>query len=173
MDQLRSLCHVVETSTRLLLALAAKLAAMDRKRGTLERQVLYGAFSGESNSPRFYHFCVRQFMPFFSFSVSFSSLFVLYLNLGISSCIGDVNKYKKKTKERKWGCKRGWKRENCMNCFAQKWQNLGLLASSHGAFVVFLRCLFVLRFVQCFFVTDFSTCFFGLFFWLSLEFFFL
>ena len=156
MDQLRSLCHVVETSTRLLLALAAKLAAMDRKRGTLERQVLYGAFSGESNSPRFYHFCVRQFMPFFSFSVSFSSLFVLYLNLGISSCIGDVNKYKKKTKERKWGCKRGWKRENCMNCFAQKWQNLGLLASSHGAFVVFLRCLFVLRFVQCLFV-----CFFG------------
>ena len=64
MDQLRSLCHVVETSTRLLLALAAKLAAMDRKRSTLERQVLYGAFSGESNSPRFYHFCVRQFMPF-------------------------------------------------------------------------------------------------------------
>lgn len=37
MDELRSLCHVVETSTRLLLALAGKLAASDRRRGTLER----------------------------------------------------------------------------------------------------------------------------------------
>ena len=79
MDQLRSLCHVVETSTRLLLALAAKLAAMDRKRGTLERQVLYGAFSGESNSPRFYHFCVQQFMQFSLFHRYFYSFAIFWL----------------------------------------------------------------------------------------------
>ncbi len=40
MTQLRTHAHVLETSTRLLLTLAAKLAATDRKRGTLERQVL-------------------------------------------------------------------------------------------------------------------------------------
>ena len=59
-----------------------------------------------------------------------------------------------------------------MNCFAQKWQNLGLLASSHGAFVVFLRCLFVRRFVQCFFVTDFLLVFLDCFFDYPLNFFF-
>jgi hypothetical protein len=39
MTQLRTQAHVLETSTRLLLTLAAKLAATDRKRGTLERRV--------------------------------------------------------------------------------------------------------------------------------------
>ena len=49
--------------------------------------------SGESISPRFYNFCVRQFMQFLFFSnilSSFLSLSTVFF--GLPSCPGDANK---------------------------------------------------------------------------------
>ena len=79
---------------------------------------------GQSNSPRFVKFCVRQFMYCnYIFFAEFLLLCLLLLFICIPWAGWNANTQLEKEKKREWD----QKRENCMNCCSQKLWDLGIL----------------------------------------------
>ena len=83
---------------------------------------------GESNSPRFYNFCVRQFMPLSLFRSH--SLFFSFPNFFLAFHPAlRMPKNRKRKQKTKNESENEAKTEKWMNCCTQKWLNLGLLDS--------------------------------------------
>ena len=88
---------------------------------------------GESNSPRFYNFCVRQFVCGSSCHCLFSGLILFsFLSLTFSwhfilPC--GCQKIERESKKPRMKARMRPKQRKWMNCCTQKWLNLGLLDS--------------------------------------------